>query len=78
MRKTSGSQGESYVSDRKLCDIQGYIHIETEKAILFSEHDDIDEAAWLPKSQIEIEKTERGAIVNITMPEWLAKDKELI
>lgn len=78
MRKTSESRDESYVSDKKFCNIQGYIHIETEKAVLFSEHDDIDEAAWLPKSQIEIEKTERGAIVIVVMPEWLAKDKELI
>jgi hypothetical protein len=78
MKRTSESQDESYVSRTKLCDIQGYIHIETEKAILFSEDDDIDKAAWLPKSQIEIEKTGRGAIVEVTMPEWLAKDKDLI
>ncbi len=32
---------------------------------------------WLPKSKIEFEKT--GAFeVKVTMPTWLAKDKELI
>jgi hypothetical protein len=77
MKRTSGSQDESYVSDNKLCDIQGYIHVETEKAVLFSENDAKEEAVWLPKSQIEIEKV-RGSIVEVTMPEWLAKDKELI
>lgn len=32
---------------------------------------------WLPKSQIEIEKQHDGTII-VTMPEWLAKDKELV
>ena len=37
--------------------------------------------AWLPKSQIEIEytgKAYRGkAFANVTMPQWLAEEKEL-
>lgn len=76
MRRTSESQDE-YVSKTKLCDIQGYIHKETEKAVLFSEDDDMDGAVWLPKSQIEVEKV-RGEIVEVTMPEWLAKEKDLV
>lgn len=32
---------------------------------------------WLPRSQIEIEHISDN-IVTVTMPEWLAKDKELI
>lgn len=77
MRKTNDERGESTGSGDKLHDIQGYIHMETEKAVLFSEDDDKDEAVWLPKSQIEIEKLQ-GSIVEVTMPEWLAKEKELI
>ena len=32
---------------------------------------------WLPKSQVEIERG-RGAMVTVTLPEWLARDKGLI
>jgi len=32
---------------------------------------------WLPKSQIEYQKRQ-GAIVVVTLPEWLAKSKGLI
>jgi len=32
---------------------------------------------WLPRSQIEIEHISDN-IVTVTMPEWLARDKELI
>jgi hypothetical protein len=32
---------------------------------------------WLPKSQIEFEHGASGMVV-VTMPEWLAKDKQLI
>jgi hypothetical protein len=33
---------------------------------------------WLPKSQIEIVGLAAGNTVQITMPEWLAKDKGLL
>ncbi len=32
---------------------------------------------WLPKSKIEFEKTS-PTTVNVTLPEWLARDKGLI
>lgn len=32
---------------------------------------------WLPKSQIEIERKGRGAVV-VTLPAWLARDKGLV
>lgn len=35
------------------------------------------DAKWLPKSQIEIEPMTGGLFV-VTMPEWLAIDKELV
>jgi hypothetical protein len=46
---------------------------ETEKAILVTE-DGGKTKAWLPKSQIEYEV--RGTTVEVTMPLWLAKEKE--
>lgn len=61
--------------DDSVIDLQGTIHHRTELAILFSETGDEDDAVWLPLSQIEIEK--RGALFEITLPEWLAVDKGL-
>ncbi len=52
-----------------LVDLAGEIMAQTEKAIQFF---DGDRKVWLPRSQIEI--NDDGTI---TMPEWLAKDKEL-
>lgn len=46
---------------------------ETEKAILVTE-DGGKTKVWLPKSQIEYEI--RGSSVEVTMPLWLAKEKE--
>lgn len=53
----------------------------TEKAAAFWQGD-YDETGrevwvWLPLSQIEIEE-KGGDTVEVTMPEWLAKDKGLI
>lgn len=33
---------------------------------------------WLPRSQIEFEPADVGETVEVTMPEWLAMEKELI
>ena len=55
----------------KLVDIDGEIVFETEKAYRF---DDGVRKVWLPKSQVEWSKDEKY----MTMPHWLAKDKELI
>ena len=55
----------------KLVDIDGEIVFETEKAYRF---DDGKRTVWLPKSQVEWSKDEKY----MTMPTWLAKDKELI
>jgi hypothetical protein len=48
---------------------------ETDAAVLVS--NGIIEV-WLPKSQISIEYSRVGGLNAITMPEWLAIDKELI
>jgi hypothetical protein len=32
---------------------------------------------WVPKSQVEVQKVDATTVV-VTLPEWLAKDKQLI
>lgn len=56
---------------RELIDLGGEVRHETDKAFLFF---DGAREVWLPKSQVEWD--EKGAIM--TMPEWLAVEKELI
>lgn len=55
----------------ELVDISGEIQFETEKAYRFF---DGDKTVWLPKSQCEWDPSDK----TMTMPEWLAKEKELI
>lgn len=52
-----------------------YMAHDTNDAYLFKNNDD-DENYWLPKSQVEITKLSNG--YEVEMPEWLAKEKELI
>lgn len=57
-------------------DITVHLHHETDAAVLVSDTADPKDAVWLPKSQIEIEAD--GATHTVTLPEWLALEKELI
>ena len=61
-----------------LIDIEVYLHVETTKAVFVSDNGNEDEAVWLPKSQIEIEKKPKSRTATITGPEWLMIDKGLI
>ena len=54
-----------------LVDIAGEIVGETDKAFRF---DDGTRKVWLPKTQCEWDATDK----TMAMPEWLAKEKELI
>lgn len=54
-----------------LVDIAGELRGETAKAYRFF---DGERTVWLPKSQVEWDESDR----TMAMPEWLAKDKELI
>jgi hypothetical protein len=54
-----------------LVDIAGEIQGESDKAFRFF---DGDRTVWLPKSQVEWDPDAK----TMAMPEWLAKDKELI
>jgi len=59
-----------------IMDIDGAIHHQTEKAILFSTSGEADEAVWLPKSAVEFD--EMNGLTTIQIPEQLAIDKGLI
>lgn len=57
------------------------LHVDAKAAIFVSDDGDKRHAVWLPKSQIEYEIRERNggaALVEVTLPEWLALDKGLI
>ena len=56
-----------------LIDLEVEIKAETDAAVLVS---DGDKEAWLPKSQIEIER--KGRVATVTLPEWLAIAKEFV
>lgn len=60
-----------------LVDLTMQLHHETSKAILVSDDGDKEHAVWLPLSQIEFERKKSG-LVEVTLPEWLALEKELI
>jgi hypothetical protein len=59
------------VSKRELVDIAGEVTGETDKAYRFY---DGRITVWLAKSQCQWDKDDK----TMTMPEWIAKDKELI
>ena len=62
---------------RKLVDVSMTLHVETKAAILVSDDGDKENAVWLPKSQVEFTEPKNN-ITEVTMPEWLAKEKGLI
>lgn len=61
----------------KLVDVSMTLHVETKAAILVSDDGDKENAVWLPKSQVEFTEPKNN-ITEVTMPEWLAKEKGLI
>jgi hypothetical protein len=61
-----------------LIDLSLHQVAETPRAILVESLDFTSPKVWLPKSQIEIERTDRGDYVTVTLPEWLAIEKKLV
>ena len=59
-----------------LVDISVIVRHETDKAVLVDHGG--ENAVWLPLSQIETEPNSDGKTHSVTLPEWLAADKELI
>lgn len=66
----------------ELVDLALYVHHETDAAYRVSDDGKDANAVWLPKSQIELVpdgQPKPGAYTAVvTMPVWLAQDKELI
>ena len=65
---------------RQLVDLTLHVHIRTDKAVLVSDDGLRTHAVWLPLSQIEIENDDDklSGVYTITVPEWLAIDKNLV
>lgn len=61
-----------------LIDLTLKLHHATERAVLVSESEDRDKAVWLPLSQIEVTETKKSGVVEVTLPEWLAKERGFI
>lgn len=79
------------VTKSDLADYDLAFHYDTGKAVLVSDTGDESRAVWLPKSHIEIVKTDKTVtgtrkdgqsmnwpLVTVTVPEWLAIEKGLI
>ncbi len=60
-----------------LIDLTVQLHAKTDRAILISTNGERDAAAWVPLSQCEVEILKDG-MVGVTLPEWLAIEKELV
>lgn len=58
-------------SKREITDIAGFVKHETDRAFLFN---DGTKDVWLPKSQCEWDEDSQ----TMTLPIWLAQEKELI
>ena len=59
-----------------LIDISVIVQHQTENAVLVDHGG--TEAVWLPLSQIGIEPNTDGKTHDVTLPEWLAREKEMI
>ena len=65
------------MSRNELVDLELVILAETDLAVMV--HNDKDAKVWLPKSLIEIDGdiTGKGRPSTVTMPTWLAEEREL-
>lgn len=72
---------EIFMGSRELVEVAVFLHTETEKAWLISEAEHTDKI-WIPKSQAELEVSVRShghlQVAVLTLPEWLAMEKDLI
>ena len=62
---------------KQLVDLTMQLHAETEKAIRVSDDGEDENALWLAKSLVEIERKPKSIVI-VTMPEWLAIEKRLV
>lgn len=62
-----------------LIDLEVCVYARTEKAWLVSGvGEDANKRVWVPLSQIEVVHDSGGLMAEITLPEWLAIEKELV
>lgn len=63
-----------------LVDIKVYFVRSTEKAIGIARSDHAGGIIWLPKSQCQVEPREPkpNSLCEVTLPQWLAKEKGLL
>jgi hypothetical protein len=62
-----------------LVDLEMVRHHVTERAVLVSLDGDKRKAVWLPIAHVEVVcKNASRAIVEVTMPEWLAVERGLV
>lgn len=54
--------------------VTGRVVRETQKALLLE--DDVGQE-WLPKSKVKVREA-KGGLVEVLMPEWLAKEKRYV
>jgi hypothetical protein len=60
-----------------LLDIEMKVHHRTNKGILVSDDGDRRRAVWLPLELVELEEKANNHVV-VTLPSWLAQQKELV
>lgn len=87
-----GADDSEQVAERvDLCDLDMVLHYETADAIRVSDTGEDSRAIWLPKRHVEFHREGKQSdavrndgqrtvlpVVNVTMPEWLAKDRGLV
>jgi hypothetical protein len=61
-----------------MIELNMHLHAETAKAVLLSDDGKEENAKWYPKSQVKCPTNELNKVVEVEMPEWLAKKEELI
>ena len=64
---------------QQLVELEVAVHARTASAVLVSLDGNRHKARWLPRSQVELEPAPGiGRIYTLTLPEWLAIEKELV
>ena len=71
------------ISPEKHIELEVWVHVETDMALLVSLPADRAEKIWLPKVLVEVRRVRRehaytAYSAEITLPEWLALDRGLL
>lgn len=69
-------KGRSFTTEH--VEVEVKIHFETEKALLVSGDGEKDHAVWIAKSLIEVIDEGEKAYAILTIPQYLAEEKELV